>query len=274
MEEFKRNCPSCNKEMSYKNKNTFKRASQNNTKCMKCNNSGENNPFYGKSHSDNAKDIFRKNNLKNIDKYKSEEFRKKVSKHNKGENNPMYGKNFYEVWIDKYGKEIADEKMREFKIKQSINNTGEKNSMFGKPSPKGSGNGWSGWYKNFFFKSLKELSFILTMENEGIDIESAERKKFRISYIDRNGNSRNYYPDFFIKEKNTIIECKPLHFFNSEEVLLKKESALKFCEKNGFKYELVDPIKLTDDIIKGLYDLGFIKFIDRYEEKYKEKFKF
>jgi len=272
MEEFKRKCPSCDKEIIYKNKTTFKRASSTNTKCMKCNNSGQNNPFYGKTHNDDIKNIFRENNLKNIDKYRSEEFRNKVSHHNKGNKNPMFGKSFYEVWVEKYGRDIADEKMNEFKIKQSINNTGENNSMFGRPSPNGSGNGWSGWYGKFFFKSLKELSFILMMEKEEIDIESAERKKFRIGYIDRDGNKRNYYPDFFIKEKKLIVECKPSHFFESEQVLLKKESALKFCEENGLTYKLIDPVNLTNQNIKELYDKGLIRFIDRYEKKYNDKF--
>lgn len=272
MEEFKRNCPSCDKEMIYKNKTTFKRASSMNTKCMKCNNSGQNNPFYGKTHNDDTKNIFRENNKKNIDKYQNKDFRDKISNHTKGSKNPMYGKNFYEIWVEKYGKDIADGKMIEFKMKQSINNTGENNSMFGKPSPNGSGNGWSGWYGKFFFKSLKELSFILMMEKEGIDIESAERKKFRIEYIDRDGNKRNYYPDFFIREKNLIIECKPSHFFESEQVLLKKESALIFCKENGLSYKLVDPVKLTSHEIKDLYDRGLIRFIDRYEQKYREKF--
>jgi hypothetical protein len=33
--------------------------------------------------------------------------------------------------------------------------------MYGKPSPQGSGNGWSGWYKGKYFRSIMELSFIV-----------------------------------------------------------------------------------------------------------------
>ena len=46
--------------------------------------SGEKNPFYGKGHM--------------------------IS----GEKNPMYGKTFYDVWVEKYGKEIADKKKEEW----------------------------------------------------------------------------------------------------------------------------------------------------------------
>jgi len=46
---------------------------------------GSNNPFYGKGEM------------------------------NKGEKNPMFGKSFYDVWVEKYGKEIADEKMVDWK---------------------------------------------------------------------------------------------------------------------------------------------------------------
>lgn len=51
------------------------------------------------------------------------------------------GKTFEEI----YGKEKAVE----LKEKLSERFSGEGNPMFGKPSPEGSGNGWSGWYKNF-----------------------------------------------------------------------------------------------------------------------------
>ena len=144
--------------------------------------------------------------------------------------------------------------------------------MFGKPSPNGSGNGWSGWYKGFFFKSLKELSCILSFESKGIVYESAERKKFRIEYIDWNNKKRNYYPDFFIPSSKSIIECKPNHLFNSANVLCKKKYAEIFCEKNGLTYEIIDPIKLSNKDILNLYKLGHLKFIDKYETKFSEKY--
>jgi len=32
-----------------------------------------------------------------------------------GSKNPIFGKTFYEIWIIKYGKEIADKKLNEYK---------------------------------------------------------------------------------------------------------------------------------------------------------------
>ena len=54
--------------------------------------------------------------------------------------------------------------------------------MFGRPTPQGSGNGWKGWYKGWFFRSLKELSYVVNVLEPNGDIwESAENIK--IPYV-------------------------------------------------------------------------------------------
>ncbi|MFA5031303.1 MAG: GIY-YIG nuclease family protein [Patescibacteria group bacterium] len=55
---------------------------------------GENNSMYGKHHS--------------------KEEKKRRSKMMAGNNNPMYKKSFYSVWLEKYGKEIANEKLKKW----------------------------------------------------------------------------------------------------------------------------------------------------------------
>jgi hypothetical protein len=55
---------------------------------------GEKNPFYGKGHL--------------------------IS----GDKNPMFGKSFYDVWVEKYGKEVADKKKEEW-----LNNKRKKNGV-------------------------------------------------------------------------------------------------------------------------------------------------
>jgi hypothetical protein len=271
--EYTRECPECFKEIKYKELKSMNMAIKKNSPCISCLRKGDRNPFHNKKHSSETIDKIKMNNKNNIDKYKSTEFRNKISKLNSGKNNPMYGKSFYDIWVEKYGKEVADEKMIEYKKKQSKLNSGEKNNMYGKPSPNGSGNGWSGWYKGLFFKSLKELSCMLTFESNNLEYESAERKKYKIPYIDWDGKSRNYYPDFFISTTNTIIECKPNHLLNSANVQCKRKYAEEFCKENGYSYEIIDPIRLKDVDIKNLYNLGLVKFTDRYELKYQEKFK-
>jgi hypothetical protein len=44
----------------------------------------------------------------------------------------LSNKNFYEYWIEKFGKEEADKKLKEFKNRNKDRNVGEKNPMFGK----------------------------------------------------------------------------------------------------------------------------------------------
>jgi hypothetical protein len=42
------------------------------------------------------------------------------------------------------------------------------------------GNGWSGWYKEYFFRSLGELSFIISVvERFGFNAVSAESQKYK-----------------------------------------------------------------------------------------------
>lgn len=270
--EYIRECPKCFKEIKHKKLKNMISAKERGSLCRSCCNSGENNPFYKKTHSKESIDKIKLNNILNIDKYRTKEFREKMSKISSNENNPMYGRSFYDVWVSKYGKEVAELKMLEYKKKQSEKNTGSKNNMYGKPSPKGGGNGWSGWYKDNFFKSLKELSCMILFENYGVEFESAESKKFRIRYIDWDGKERNYYPDFFIPSEGKIVECKPTNLIKSKNVECKRIYAEIFCKSNGYIYEIIDPPRLSSDKIKKLYLTGLIKFIDRYDEKFKDRY--
>jgi hypothetical protein len=70
------------------------------------------NPFFGKHHTEETKKRIVKNRDYSV--YKTDEFRDKLSEKTKGENNPMYGKSFYNVWVDKYGEDIAKIKMSDF----------------------------------------------------------------------------------------------------------------------------------------------------------------
>jgi hypothetical protein len=35
---------------------------------------------------------------------------------------------------------------------------------------------------------------------------------------------------------------------------------------------MIDPVRISDDLIKNLHESGKVKFIDRYELKYIQKF--
>lgn len=184
-----------------------------------------------------------------------------------GKNNPMYGKTYYDVWVKKYGKEEADKKQELKRKKQSILSKGENNHMYGKPSPQGSGNGWSGWYKGWFFRSLKELSYVVkTLEAENKDWKDAN--KIRIKYI-FNGSEKTYTPDFIV-DNIFLIEIKPLKLHSSSMVIAKSNAANEYCQKNNLQFLLIDPPMLTQKEIHQLYVDNKIKFIERYEIKYQK----
>jgi hypothetical protein len=271
---------------------------------------GELNPFFNKKHTEDTKQKMREK--KDFSVYKTEEFREKMrilslsnvtmfgdstyyyywvdkygvevaeekmkklkikqSKNTSGENNPMFGKSVYDVWVEKYGTEIANVKLEQLKIKQSKNSSGENNPMFGKPSPVGSGNGWSGWYNNWFFRSIKELSYMINViEKNNIEWINAESNMYQINYTDYKGNNRTYTADFILKNKY-LIEIKPKKLWYSDSVVRKKISAIKFCDENNLTYKLRDTPNLSSKKLKELYETKQIIFTKRYEEKFVEKY--
>lgn len=262
-------CPKCGKERkmsSYSNALLNK-----NNICLECSNDekkikylGENNPFYGKKHSKKTKDKISSANSK---WERTEEQKQKLR-----DNLKIFGntKSPYSIWTEKYGKEEADKRLMILKEKQSKNSSGPNNSMYGKPSPEGSGNGWSGWYKGWYFRSLRELSYMINeIEAKNLTWKSAESKELIIDYNDWNGNKRTYRADFLIEEKY-LVECKPEKLMNSINVKLKQEAAIKFCKDKGYEYQLIEPKILSNEKIKELYLSKKIKFLDRYKEKYEK----
>lgn len=279
MKELKRICPSCHCEINYKSDIAYNNANQKNSLCRSCASTGDKNPMYGKTGDKNpffdkkhTKETLAKQSKIKLGTTHTEETKNKLRLLSSGENNAMYGKSVYSVWLKKYGKVIADKKQSETNKKHSENNSGEGNPMYGKQSPTGSGNGWSGWYKGWYFRSLRELTYMVkVIERFKLQWVSGESNTYRIEYLDYNGNKRNYFPDFIINEKY-IIESKPKKLWNSDNVLRKKEAALLYCKVRGLKYKLVDVGKLNNDEIKSLYQKDLIKFLPRYEIKYKQIF--
>lgn len=143
---------------------------------------------------------------------------------------------------------------------------GCKNGMYGKPSPTGSGNGWSGWYDGYYFRSLKELSF-LVLYIKRFNFSYINGEKLRIPYIDCNGINKTYAPDFIINEKY-IVEIKPKYLFNALNVKLKAKYAIEYAKKHNMVFKMIDPVSLNMEEIIKLVDSGKLKFLNRYQEKY------
>jgi hypothetical protein len=212
---------------------------------------GKDNHFYGKRHTDETKELIRVKRANQIIP--------------KGIDNPLFGKKLEEI--------IGEERAIAVKKKLSIKSSGKNNPMFGKPSPNGSGNGWSGWYNGWFFRSILELSYMIkVIDRYNIKWESGENKKYKIEYIDRDGTSRNYFPDFIIENKY-IVEIKPNKLKNTISVLEKRNAAIEHSNKLNMKYKITNVPPLTDDELKELIDTNKIQLTERYMKKYINEYK-
>jgi endogenous inhibitor of DNA gyrase (YacG/DUF329 family) len=272
-----RNCPVCQSEIHYKSKNGFNTAVKNNSRCCGCvfpeerrelyreMFSGSKNYFFGKHHTDEWKANHKKQATgKPIH---TNESRKKISDWQK-DNAPMRGRSAYSIWVEKYGKEGADRKKEELRQKSIGKFAGEKNPMFGKPSPNGAGNGYSGWYNGLFFRSLKELVFIVKyLERFKLKYESLEGKRSGIKYFDEFSKThRNYFGDYLVNGKY-FVEIKPKKLWNTPLNSQKFTAAKEFCKNNGLIFKLIDP-KIDTPLIFKLFDDNKIKFMDRYLPKF------
>jgi len=170
----------------------------------------------------------------------------------------------YQHAVNKYGKEIADQLKEKWSKEHGRRSTGENNPMYNKPSPQGAGNGWKGWFEGHYFRSLRELCFMIKMKVEGTEWISAESKKYSIPY-EFLGIKRTYRPDFLIG--NALYEIKPTKLHKSPNILAKTEAALKFCEERRMEYVLTD-VKIDTDSMINAYKQGWIKFDRKYEEKF------
>jgi hypothetical protein len=257
MEEYTRKCPECNEIITHKTKYSRNQCDHNKRPCRSCSSkiryknygstidiinaevkSGERkNGFQNHVHSIESKNLISQSHLNNSDSYKTPEFRDKMRIISSGENNSMYGKTVFDIWVEKYGIEEANKRDSNRRKKWSSKSKGKNNPMYGKEPPQKSGNGISGWYNSFFFRSLHELKFILICERFKLKIISAE--KIRIKYLSYTGNERTYSPDFIVDNKY-LIEVKPKKLHNTPLNLLKFASVIEYCKENELKFKVLD----------------------------------
>ena len=257
-------CPICNVIIYHNNKQNRIKTENLKCICMCCkgkiqseNYVGSGNPFYGRHQSEKNKKLYH-------DIHKGKRY--SINTEFKKGHIPVDRKSNYEYWVINYGEDIAQQKHIKFKKKLSIANSGKNNPMYGKPSPIGSGNGWSGWYNNWYFRSLLELSYmIFVIERFNLKWENGEKWKNKIPYVFENQN-RNYFPDFIINGKY-IIECKPKQLWNTDINKSKFNYALKYCEERGLILKIVDCYKIKQEELIELYNNGKIKFTKKYNEK-------
>ena len=192
------------------------------------------------------------------------------SKANSGSNNPNFGGIYSRGFADHpitgtLEENYGVEKATKMKLAKSKANSGSNNPMFGKPSPNGSGNGWSGWFNGYFFRSLLELSFMILFEKEGIKFKTGEKFKDKIPYND-NGKIKNYFPDFIL-EDGRIIEIKPTSLVNTYSNILKFNAAK---EKFGEKFIVLtekDCVKIVKTELIKLIESKKVVLMSKYMEK-------
>jgi hypothetical protein len=269
-------CHECDNIINYKELSTYKtsiKRSKNFGICSSCLKKGDRNPFFNKKHSKESmkKMVDTSNNSecrkKYYEKIRAKEYREYLSNWMKS-NSPMKGNSYYKIWVEKYGVDIADKMNKECSLKKSVK--GEKNYWFGKTPPFGSGNGWSGWYNGWYFRSLLELSYMVNViEKNNLKWVTGESNIFKIEYK-HNNVIKNYFPDFIVNDKY-MIECKPKKLWKTNLIISKKKAAEEFCEKNGLIYKLREVPKMSDDEIFLLYQKEEIVWVDRYKIKFEDR---
>lgn len=291
--KYQRNCPKCSKVIDYGTIYAMRNAERDNRKCKSCALSehsnkdevkkqrsenmkgsknpmygkvGDANPFYGKSHTEAAISRMKEVRNNNSELYKSEEFRKKMSEVTIGKNNGMYGKSVYERWVELYGTDVANDKLFDMKEKISVKTSGENNPMYGKPAPTGSGNGWSGWYKGWYFRSILELSYMINIiERFNIPWVSAETNKYAIPYI-WEGVKKTYFADFIL-DNRYMVELKPTSLQKTKQNIAKFEHAEEFCKDKSLIYKVTDIPKIKKEQLIDLVKSGLVILTKKWNER-------
>jgi hypothetical protein len=93
----------------------------------------------------------------------------------------------------------------------------------------------------------------------------------KIPYTDYLGSQRNYFPDFILNNKY-LIEIKPKRLKNTPSVIAKQQAAITYCKTNNMIYKLITPFMIKEKEIINLYTNGKIRFLFRYEEKFKQRY--
>ena len=161
----------------------------------------KNNPFFGKEHSEESKD---KIGQKTKERYPS------------SEDNPFFGK--------KHSK----------KSREQMSTTRSEKIANGEINPIQRGK--IGYFNGLFYHSSYELKRIMDLISD-TNVISIENCKLQIPYF-YNGN-RIYNPDLKIVYKNNDIAIEEIKGYESKKDLVKYESAISFCLKEGFIFRKI-----------------------------------
>ncbi len=238
--KYEKICPSCNKIIQYASAGALCLSKQENRQCRKC---------YVEIYAQDP------------------DYKKRVSEKSKARG--AGGLVYYQKWLKDFGPEKANELYEERKKRFSEMFSGEKNFSYGVVREHGTGRSLSGWYKSWFFRSLKELSYVVNViEKHNWAWQTAESEEFVVPYYDKAaGKNRTYRADFIING-NIMVEIKPKRNHKDPLVLLKAKAARKFCKSKGWKYKIIDTKTLDYNKIYPLYISGMVKFMPDSEIRF------
>ncbi len=169
----------------------------------------------------------------------------------------------YDCWVESMGQEAADKRWAEYVVSHKRGALrGVDNPSYGKPSPQGSGNGWKGWYRDHYFRSLREACYMLSMDQAGVKWETGET--LSIPYTFR-GAQRTYRPDYIIGKR--LVEVKPIRLHKTPLVSAKQAAAATYCASRGLTYELTD-VTIDTKALHSAWQERLIRFDRDYESRF------
>jgi hypothetical protein len=195
---FQKNCPTCNKKITYSSNRLLKQSIKRDSKCQECNKKNTSDRFKNKPKTnehklklskakEKYKEIYRQimieiNHNKKGKKY-TEEHKKNISLAKIGDKNPAKRKDVRE--------KIRDTTINNYLNSKTIN-------YFTKGNKKTTFNGTT-----LYYQGLYEFDFLNKFYNQ-LQIENGKIFK----YIDNDGYERKYISDFYLPQFNLIIERK------------------------------------------------------------------
>lgn len=207
--------------------------------------SGENNPFYGKKHSDDTRQKMSENHYDcSGDKNPFKKSLKDPEKRKQHSERAKYR------WRQYSPEELSKIKTN-FSIGQCNNEYHKNNSSFKHHKH---GHHSSNKCKKMFYRSSWELKFAEFLDCEE-KVISYISEPFLVKYIDKNGVEKFTRPDFLVTLATCkiLVEIKPvglLKFKNNEQ---KINGLIEYCKDNKIKFKLVTK--------KELFSEGLLEYL-------------
>ncbi len=249
--------------------------------------------FYVEEAKEKVRSIQSSNSKKCLEKYTKEELRSFSYRcpeywmrkgYTEKESKKIISKNSdtgsLKYFINKHGNIKGNELYKE-RCKK-VANFGPDNAQYGQPAPKGSGNGISGYYKNYYFRSLLEYSFMKMLENNKLlfKCNDVNKKEYPEKVIIRLPSGRSYTPDFIIE--NSLVEVKSNYNLSLPETIEKTNAGYKYIERSKLldsylifteKNIIQDDVIMLQDYDNKLLviDKGKLKRFSKHIEKIRRK---